>query len=347
MATNATINGKDYFRLTKTVGHKIVDGKRKLVRKTFYGTSRRDAEKKYLAWLGNQNKDSVDPLRLVSDLAKEFNSAFKNNDKFAQSTIDLYMGAYKTHFDDLSIGNIRIGELTGDHIQTAYEDLKISEDALVTLHKWMKHFIKYCQKRGYCNDVLSLVVMPKKKKVVHAEEIIVWEDDEIELVKNTMQEHPYYPCIMLALYAGLRVGEVLGLKWTDIRNNEIHVNRQLYRGDLKAPKYNSNRIIPLHPVIKKALEDYPRKNDYIFTTKSGLHIEYHNFKRSLERAYKKHNIPNKKFHAYRATFCTNLCRKGVPLEVASKLMGHKDIKVTAKHYALVKQDQMVDAILKL
>lgn len=61
----------------------------------------------------------------------------------------------------------------------------------------------------------------------------------------------------------------------------------------------------------------------------------------------KNNIEAKKLHAYRATFCTELCRAGVPLEVASKLMGHKSIEVTARHYALVKRDVQIDAISKL
>ncbi len=47
------------------------------------------------------------------------------------------------------------------------------------------------------------------------------------------------------------------------------------------------------------------------------------------------------------TFCTELCRAGVPLEVASKLMGHKSIEVTARHYALVKADVQAEAINKL
>lgn len=89
------------------------------------------------------------------------------------------------------------------------------------------------------------------------------------------------------------------------------------------------------------------KSEYVFTTHSGNLLEYGNARRAIVRFYKRNNIPEKKLHAYRATFCTELCRAGVPLEVASKLMGHKSIEVTAKHYALVKRDAQIAAINKL
>ncbi|QAT44061.1 tyrosine-type recombinase/integrase [Aminipila luticellarii] len=46
--------------------------------------------------------------------------------------------------------------------------------------------------------------------------------------------------------------------------------------------------------------------------------------------YKRIGIENKRFHPYRHTFCTNLCKKGVPLQTAYKLMGHSSINVTAR-----------------
>lgn len=87
--------------------------------------------------------------------------------------------------------------------------------------------------------------------------------------------------------------------------------------------------------------------EFIFTTHTGNLLDYHNIRTAFIRFYKRNQLPEKKLHAYRATFCTELCRAGVPLEVASKLMGHKSIEVTAKHYALVKQDVKIDAINRL
>ena len=58
MATkkNTEINGQEYFRITRTIGHKMVDGKKVPVKKQFYGSSKGDAEKKYKAFLESQGR---------------------------------------------------------------------------------------------------------------------------------------------------------------------------------------------------------------------------------------------------------------------------------------------------
>ena len=347
MATNTTINKKEYYRITRTIGYKYVDGKRVPVKKQFYGSSKGNAENKYKKFLEAQTVNSYDPLRLTGDIAREFNEEFKYNGKYTESTKDLYIRSYKTHFEAMGIENIPIGQLTYKHIQDAYKGLKCSEDALKTFHKWMRHFVNYCETEGYCSDVLKQVTIPSKEKIKHSDEIITWTDKEVELIKDKMSDHIYYPCIMLALYGGLRLGEILGLKWADIRDGQIHVNRQFQRGTISKPKSKSARVIPLHKHIEDSLKDYPRVSEFIFVTASGQHIDHKNFRRSLDRAYRSIGIEPKKFHAFRATFCTNLCKKGVSLEVASKLMGHKDVTVTAKYYTYVGDEQMADAINKL
>lgn len=142
----------------------------------------------------------------------------------------------------------------------------------------------------------------------------------------------------------MRVSEVLGLKWSDIYDDTIHVRRQNYRGNIKEPKANSYRNVPLHPLIKNALEKTPRRGEYIFCTKNGNLVNFQNFERSIGIAYRKAGIEHKKFHAYRATFITNLCRAGAGIEVASKLAGHHDVNVTAKYYAKVTKEDASYAI---
>ena len=98
---------------------------------------------------------------------------------------------------------------------------------------------------------------------------------------------------------------------------------------------------------KEEMKKNKYKVDFIFTTSTGKLLDYHNVRRSMERLYNRCGITPKKIHAYRSTFCTELCRAKVPIEVASKLMGHKSVEVTAKHYALIRQDTKVEAISML
>ena len=88
-------------------------------------------------------------------------------------------------------------------------------------------------------------------------------------------------------------------------------------------------------------------DDLVFQTVNGKPLDIKNINRSLDRYYGRIGIPHKKFHAYRATFITNLCRKGVPLQTVAKLAGHENISVTAKYYAAVSFDELTEAVNKL
>ena len=72
-----------------------------------------------------------------------------------------------------------------------------------------------------------------------------------------------------------------------------------------------------------------------------------NVRRALKRYYEEIGIENKSVHTYRATFATNLCRAGVDIEVASKMLGHADINTTAKYYVGITQDRKQDAAKRL
>ena len=114
----------------------------------------------------------------------------------------------------------------------------------------------------------------------------------------------------------------------------------------------------MHPKLQRAFkahkachEDEMKRNgyqtDFVFTTSAGQMYHQSSIRKAMKRFYADRELPNKKLHAYRATFCTQMCRCDVPLEVTSKLLGHKSLEVTAKYYALVRNDTKQDAISKL
>lgn len=222
----------------------------------------------------------------------------------------------------------------------------------------MSAFYKWLALNNISGNILSAVTMPEKYDNKKKDEIIVWEPDEIQTILTSSDGHRLRFMMFLMNYTGLRISECLGLKYSDIRSGFVCVDRQYYQGEIVPPKHNSYRKIPVHPELEKALQIHKErfeaearrnkyKTDFVFTSDSGKLLEYGNTRRSLNRYYADINVPQKSPHTYRATFCTELCRAGVPLEVASKLMGHKSIEVTAKHYALVKQDVQIAAINRL
>ena len=366
--TNTTINGHNYYRLTRIIGHEYKDGKKVPIKKQFYGRSKSEAEDKYDDWKDEQMRLKYEKGILASTAtfgqraADYIDNVLSVSSKYALGTKLRYEQAYRCHIKDTYLDDMVLHEIKPSDIQQFYNGLDVSRQTLKTVHKFMSVFYKWAVLNDYATNVLDAVDLPVKPDNSRHEDIVVWEDDEIDTILRNMdaslessRPHRQYFLVHLLLYTGMRIGEALGLKYGDIRDDVIHVERQKYLNELKPPKYNSKRQIPMHEELKKAFEIHKvwheeemKTNgyitDFVFTTDSGKLYDSRNITRAMERFYEKINVPNKNLHVYRATFCTNLCRSGAPIEVTSKLLGHKSLEVTAAHYAFVHKDSKVDAI---
>lgn len=364
MATkkNYSVNGHEYYRLRKKVGEK--NGK--AVYKAFYGVGKKDAEDQYDKWLKQnaskerQTKMSLD-LTSFSDRADEFiESALKPSEKYAQGSKTRYISSYRTHVRSSFLADMSASHVKAKDIQKFYNEIDVSRQTLKQIHKFMSAFYKWMSRNEYAPNVLDAVEIPIKKDTKKHEEIVTWSEDEIKTITDNLGDHRLRFFIYVMLYSGTRVGETIALKYSDFdfEANLMHIKRQCYLGEIKPPKQHSARDIPLHDVLKDEYEIHRKwhtkemkkngyRTDYVFTTRNGTLLGVNNLRRSLLRYYDKIGIEPKHNHAYRSTFCTQLCKCGVPLEVASKLLGHSSIEVTARHYALVQKDTKQDAIRML
>ncbi len=353
MAKNTIIkrNGKEYsyYRITRTVGHRYKEGVKVPIKKQFVGSSERDAERKYRAWLSNHEEEKIyDSSKTVGELAEFYaENILAVNSNYSVGTRELYTKAYENHIKAKNIMNCTMSELTSEQLQEFYNNLDITKSAMANVHKFMRGFMLWQSRNKYGDYLLDSVVIPDKPTIVHQEGIITWTDDEIEKILNSEPDYVLLPLIIMALYSGMRISEILGLNWGDIDGDVIYVRRQYYRGNWCPPKGNKTRIIPAHHKIKEMLDNAGNPDELIFKTANGNPLDQKNINRSLDRFYGRIGIPHKKFHAYRATFITNLCRKGVPIQTVSKLAGHENINVTARYYASVQLDELSEAVNKL
>jgi integrase len=354
MAKNTTIKGKngkeyEYFRITRTIGHKYKEGKKIPIKKQFTGSSERDAERKYREWLSSNREEQVfDNFKTFGELAEFYtDNILAVNSKYSVGTRELYIRAYENHVKGKNITHCIMNELTSEQLQEFYNGLQISKSAMANVHKFMRGFMRWQSNNKYGSYLLDSVVIPEKPDRKRQEGIITWTDNEVRKILTVEPDYQLKPLIIFALYSGMRISEILGLHWSDISDDVIHVRRQYYRGSWCPPKGNKTRLIPIHNRIKEILDHAGEPDDLIFSTANGNPLDQKNINRSLDRFYNRNNIPHKKFHAYRATFITNLCRKGVPIQTVSKLAGHENINVTSKYYASVQLDEMEQAVKKL
>lgn len=348
MATNTKIGKYNYCRITRTIGHKYENGKKIPIKKQFYGSSKRDAENKYLQWIKDQNtKPVVNDVISFGDLLEKYDKEILNiNSAYSVGTRKLYSDSYKSHLKNQPITKNIFTKITPGEIQDYYSQLQISMSAMQTLHKFLRGFFIWASRNGYCENIIDNVIIPSKPVIKHQENIVVWRGDEIDKIMKA--DYYLHDLLVFALYTGMRISELLGLRWCDFDKNIIRVRRQYYRGDFIPPKCNKERIIPMHEKIKEIVNDAnTNSTDLVFTTSLGTPLDYHNVTTSLRRLYKRIGVEPKKFHAYRATFITNLCRNGVPIQVASRLAGHENITVTAKYYASIDYGELSSAIDKI
>ncbi|WP_086312426.1 hypothetical protein A5821_000136 [Enterococcus sp. 7F3_DIV0205] len=170
------------------------------------------------------------------------------------------------------------------------------------------------------------------------------EQDKIEQVALREKN---CSAVILALYTGLRIGEISGLKWSDIdfEKNIIYVRRTLYRIPsttsrnkteiiLAEPKTKSSkRSIPLAKNLKSYLlnKQKSKSSEYVISCKGSYaepRVISYRFSKSIEEA----GIRSVHFHVLRHTFATRCVEQGIDIATLSKLLGHASIKLTLDTY---------------
>jgi len=157
----------------------------------------------------------------------------------------------------------------------------------------------------------------------------------------------------LALCTGLRRGELIGLRWQDVRPDGLHIcNQRVLVGGVLTdapPKTKaSRRVIPMTPELAVLVDqmrcERPQRrriSPYVVDlTPQGL-------RKALKSACTASGVRDIKIHGLRHTAASMAVRRGVPLRVVQQLLGHSTYVVTARYYAHVAPDQVAEAVATL
>lgn len=187
-------------------------------------------------------------------------------------------------------------------------------------------------------------------------------------VLNAAGSHRFGALYVLALYLGLRRGELLGLRWRDIDLDDarLEVSQTLQRVGgtllLVPPKTEgSRRTVPLPAPCVEALHDHRKKqfaersgawpdwaeHDLVFPSRRGTPMEPDNLRRSWYAIRKDAGLGQTRFHDLRHTCVTLLLDLGAPPHVVREIVGHSAIEVTMTIYAHVSLDEKRKALSRL
>jgi integrase len=151
------------------------------------------------------------------------------------------------------------------------------------------------------------------------------DEEEARLWKTLTPE--LQPIVLLALHTGLRLEEVLGLRWA-----EVDRARRLLILPPDRTKTDEPRLLPLNHPVMTMLEDLWSRwagGEHVFLNRLGLPYKdpHHIWRRAVQRA----GIDNFRFHDLRHTFASRLILAGVGLETVQELLGHRSITMTRRY----------------
>ena len=134
---------------------------------------------------------------------------------------------------------------------------------------------------------------------------------------------------------GLRVGELVALKWDDICDDKhIHIVREEVRDQGKGEvevvdhtKTHTDRFVILIPKAKDILDKIVRQGDYIFM-RNGERLTSRQINYVLEKYGERTDQPTKSSHKMRKTYASMLNAKGVPIDAIRELLGHSNLSTT-------------------
>ena len=208
----------------------------------------------------------------------------------------------------------------------------------------------------------------KERRVLTIRETSIF----LEYTKDTF----YYDLYILALETGMRIGELMGLKWSEIDYDKsvLYVRRSLcyFRRDGKyvfewhdTKTHNSKRVIPLTKqavkalkrqwirrqsiLLKNASEVQEEYRDLVFVTKNNRPTQQFIVAECIDVAIRRIRKDYPEFegfspHCFRHTFATRAIERGMQPKILQKLLGHGSLQTTMDLYCHVTEDTLYDAM---
>lgn len=298
----------------------------------------------------------------ISNQNEKFGELFKSwlfdihFPRISPSSQELYERLERLYITPSPLYGIKIRNLKPFTIQKWYNNSNISSYLTYAVATLINVFLKYLFKANYtARDFSQLVTIPKYKS-----------DNKVEILTKSEQQlfidECYRSCqhkniLLLALYTGLRIGELEALTWDDLNGNKLTVNKTFrflknadtnkYEGVILEPKTKSSRrTIVLNDKAIEVLNNQRKEHDslslklgnkfshpeLIFTTINGNYLEPVTIRKALNTVCNNACLPKIKFHALRHTFASRLIEGGINIKVISNILGHSSTAVTEKVY---------------
>jgi integrase len=202
----------------------------------------------------------------------------------------------------------------------------------------IRAFFSFCIAKGWVmvNPVIGVKFPRYRSKIPD------WLDDvgvSNLLVKVRTAPDDIRLAVLLAVRGGLRLGDLVALRWSDIQGDQIHINEG---------KSSKPRFVPIHPDVSDQLKLRKRKGPWVFPSRynKGEHRQAHHFGRLCGHWIKENGFPGTGLHALRHTFAVQLAQAGATLVDLQEILGHCSIQ-TSRMYLHSSRSRQSDLIARL
>lgn len=278
-------------------------------------------------------------------------------------TFDRLVTSYRL-MERYPVASVSVDEITSRIMQNYVNTLVRDGYSLSTIKKQfnlLTAYWKFAMSQGDVDRPVYLAVkLPSEETLSKpARSVETYDRDEQERLRRIFEtlDVKQYGVALLMLETGMRVGEVLALRWEDILwgRRALKVNGTLVRLSTKpgvtyvqnSPKSKtSRRTVPLSETAYELIERiYKRRKGYskfVFPREddpdqpySYSSVEFH-----IRKACREAEVPYKGLHAFRHTFATNCYERGCNVKILSKLLGHADVSITYNIYIHLYGDEL-------
>ena len=186
----------------------------------------------------------------------------------------------------------------------------------------------------------------KLHKVAKTFPIFITEE-ELQFILSKTQEEVLRNLFFTAFYTGMRLGELVNMKWSwiDLKQNQITVKCS----EKFTTKSKKERIIPINQNLKTVLTNCSPKifgitDNYVFSKICGVKLNDDYITKKFKRAVRVSKLNDKvHFHTLRHSFASLLVQRGVSLYVVKELLGHEEL-TTTQIYSHLQQQNLRDAV---
>jgi len=351
-------------RWTAQVSTGYVNGKRS--RKTVYGRTEKECRKKLIEVLhGQQNGQApMDERTTLATFLPRWLEAIAPS--LRPHTRRFYGDQSRLHLIP-ALGGTPLSKLTPEQVQR-FVNAKSAEGLSPRMVRHLRSTL-----RAALNQAVEWQIIPRNPAAARIRlpqlddrEVNALTADEVKalLSVSAREANRLHALWVTAVYLGLRQSEVLGLRWANVKDGTLTVDRQMQRIDgrlqLTAPKTASSvRTLTLPASVSAALAEHKARqmqermmqgyieHGLVFATQIGTPIDPRNLIRDWHGLTKRAGLRRVRFHDLRHTAATLMLSAGVDIKLVAETLGHRDATMVLRVYGHVLPHQRDEAAQKM